>query len=225
MSEEEAFRGLDRRVRDAVYDHVFPNDGGEVGGVLVGTVAEDDAVIVTGSIAALDARGSRASLTFTHEAWATVHDLLERDHPGKQIVGWYHSHPGFGIFLSKHDMFIHQNFFSAPHQIAYVVDPHAGSEGIFGWRDGQVVKFSEQPTPRAGTLSDVKSSDDNRDPGIGILVALVVVVALGGGAGHRYGDVSEHGRVPSQAAQRQTGERPGLATRHMERTASSGAGA
>jgi len=32
----------------------------------------------------------------------------------KKIVGWYHSHPGFGIFLSEYDLFIHRNFFTAP---------------------------------------------------------------------------------------------------------------
>src|SRR4029453_14212343 len=47
--------------------------------------------------------------------------------------GWYHSHPGFGVFLSDYDVFIHKNFFTATHQIAWVFDPHSDSEGCFGW--------------------------------------------------------------------------------------------
>lgn len=143
--------GLTDRVREDVYNHVFTNDGGEVGGVLVGHSQEGGMAVVTGSIPALEAEGARASVTFTHDAWTKVHSTLERDHPGEEIVGWYHSHPGFGIFLSNHDMFIHQNFFAGASQVAYVVDPHAGTEGLFGWREGKVVLLYEAKTERAGT--------------------------------------------------------------------------
>ncbi|HEV7493347.1 Mov34/MPN/PAD-1 family protein [Baekduia sp.] len=143
--------GLSRRIKSAIYDHVYANATHEVGGVLVGHLGDGELPTVTGSIAALEARGERASVTFTHEAWASVHDQLERSFAEQQIVGWYHSHPGFGIFLSRHDLFIHENFFSDPRQIAYVVDPHAGTEGVFGWRGGQVAVLEECPSGRQGT--------------------------------------------------------------------------
>ena len=137
-----------RRVREQVYDHVFGHLGGEVGGVLVGDFLTNTAASVTGAIPALQADGQRASVTFTHEAWAEIHSVLERRFPDKRIVGWYHSHPGFGIFLSDHDLFIHQNFFSDPAQLALVVDPYAGVEGVFGWEGKQIVKLVERPTSR-----------------------------------------------------------------------------
>ena len=49
----------------------------------------------------------------------------------RDIVGWYHSHPNFGIFLSDRDCFIQDHFFNGPGQIAYVVDPVNGVEGRF----------------------------------------------------------------------------------------------
>jgi proteasome lid subunit RPN8/RPN11 len=154
MSNELPVPGLSAPVvRDAVYDHVFGHATHEVGGVLVGTLGEGEAPTVEASIPALEALGERSRLTFTHEAWASIHQCLERDHAGRQIVGWYHSHPGFGIFLSGHDMFIHENFFSDPGHVAFVVDPHAGTEGVFGWRDGAVVLLAEQPTARPGLRS------------------------------------------------------------------------
>ena len=137
-----------RRVREQIYDHVFGHLDGEVGGVLVGDFLTGTAASVTGAIPALQADGQRASVTFTHEAWAEIHSVLERRFPEKRIVGWYHSHPGFGIFLSDHDLFIHQNFFSDPAQLALVVDPYAGVEGVFGWEGKQVVKLVERPTAR-----------------------------------------------------------------------------
>ena len=143
--------GLDDAITSQIYDHIFVNDDHEVGGVLVGTLGDKALPTVTGAIAALEARGERASVTFTHDAWATVHSTLERDFPDKQIVGWYHSHPGFGIFLSRHDLFIHENFFSDPRQVAYVVDPQAGTEGVFIWRDGRVTELAVGNTTRPGT--------------------------------------------------------------------------
>jgi proteasome lid subunit RPN8/RPN11 len=137
-------------VSDAViYQHVFDNADREVGGVLVGRMAADGGLpLVTGAIPAISADEQRATLTFTQEAWAHVHRVLESEFPpDEQIVGWYHSHPGFGIFLSGHDLFIHENFFSAPSQIAVVVDPHARMEGVFAWRDGELVALFEHPTP------------------------------------------------------------------------------
>jgi hypothetical protein len=61
---------------------------------------------------------------------------MERQHPTRRILGWYHTHPGFGIFLSDMDMFIHGNFFNLPWQVALVYDPHSGEEGLFLWKDG-----------------------------------------------------------------------------------------
>lgn len=143
--------GLDRRLRDAIYDHVFESDDHEVGGVLVGHLGSGSLPVVTGSIAALEADERRASVTFTHDTWSGIHETLERDFPEQQIVGWYHSHPGFGIFLSEYDRFIHGNFFSDQRQIAYVVDPHAGTEGVFWWHDNELTLLKEQPTSRIGT--------------------------------------------------------------------------
>jgi proteasome lid subunit RPN8/RPN11 len=130
--------------------------------VLVGYLGSEELPQVTGAIPALEADGQRASVTFTHDAWASIHKQLDRDFPGQQIVGWYHSHPGFGIFLSKYDRFIHDNFFSDAHQIAYVVDPHAGTEGVFWWRDGKLVLLAEGPAGRAGTGGNRSRSPSGR---------------------------------------------------------------
>ena len=59
--------------------------------------------------------------------------MKDSRYPDQRIVGWYHSHPGFGVFLSEHDLFIHRNFFSDPAQIAWVYDPHSDEEGCFAW--------------------------------------------------------------------------------------------
>lgn len=139
---------LDPGVRDSIYDHVYGNLEGEVGGVLVGYYPEEGPrAMVTVVIPALRATGGRASVTFTHEAWEEIHRELDR-YQGQSIVGWYHSHPGFGIFLSEHDLFIHRNFFSGPRQVAFVIDPYVAKEGWFGWCDGKVLPISRETDAR-----------------------------------------------------------------------------
>jgi proteasome lid subunit RPN8/RPN11 len=135
-----------------IYQHVFSNAEREVGGVLVGNFPHEGAMpIVTGAIPAIAADEQRATLTFTQDAWEHIHRVLEDQFAGERIVGWYHSHPGFGIFLSNHDLFIHRNFFSGRSQIALVVDPIGCEEGVFAWRRSleDVDLYTSGPTPAA----------------------------------------------------------------------------
>ncbi len=69
--------------------------------------------------------------------------MKDQKYPNERIVGWYHSHPGFGVFLSDHDTFIHKNFFSSPGQVAWGFDPHSDEEGCFGWVDGRIERLRQ----------------------------------------------------------------------------------
>ena len=40
-----------------------------------------------------------------------------------RIVGWWHSHPNFGCFLSSIDLLTQKSFFYKSYQVALVVDP------------------------------------------------------------------------------------------------------
>jgi proteasome lid subunit RPN8/RPN11 len=105
----------------------------EVGGVLVGEVKEDGddfRVEVKAIIRAMAAREKRAQITFTHDTWTQIHKALDREYPNLQIVGWYHTHPGFGVEFSAMDKFIQENFFSGKTQIAFLTDPLGGDTAI-----------------------------------------------------------------------------------------------
>jgi len=146
-------------LRAEIYDHVFSDLHHEVGGFLLGNRGDGGRLRVTGAVPASAADQRSASVTFTQDDWANVHAEVEARGSGDQIIGWYHSHPGFGIFLSEFDLFIHRNFFSDLGQIAYVVDPHAGREGLFGWRDEQVSLFAEGDTLRPGERPAARTAD------------------------------------------------------------------
>ena len=102
-------------------------------------------------------------------------DHPERDklHPDLDIVGWYHTHPDFGIFLSGHDLFIHRNFFDQPLQVAYVVDPIRQTRGFFRWKaDG---------LEQVGGFALVSERDDRLD--LARLVNDLEGIANAGGGG------------------------------------------
>jgi len=113
----------------------------EVGGVLLGRFAvyhDRPYVKIEQSIPGLKAEGSATQLTFTHETWQQISAVKDRDYPELQIVGWFHSHPDLGIFLSRDDLYIHHNFFANERQVALVVDPINRERGLFVWHLGEV---------------------------------------------------------------------------------------
>jgi proteasome lid subunit RPN8/RPN11 len=105
----------------------------EVCGVLAGEVCQDDRgrfAHVKAVVRGASAREGGSHVTYTQETWNAIHAELEEKHPKLSIVGWYHSHPGFGVEFSEMDEFIQQNFFSGATQIAFVTDPLGGDEAI-----------------------------------------------------------------------------------------------
>lgn len=135
----------------------------EICGVLVG-YATPQSIRIDGSIAGTHAAQAATHVTFTQETWEHIYRIKDRDFPDRAILGWYHSHPGFGVFLSEYDLFIHRNFFSAPHQIAWVFDPHSDEEGCFAWRREKVVRLeSFTIIDRRQTVEASDTQQDSRD--------------------------------------------------------------
>src|SRR5271167_4279500 len=132
---------LSTEVARQIRQHARSNRKTEVCGVLIGT--EDSGIAkVEACIAGESAAQGGAHVTFTQDTWEHIYKIKDRDYPDERIVGWYHSHPGFGVFLSDHDTFIHKNFFSSPGQVAWVFDPHSDEEGCFGWVDGRIERLT-----------------------------------------------------------------------------------
>lgn len=143
--ETKAIRILAEEAVLAWIGHYAKSDvGKELGGVLLGRRqrdVEDPALETVVICACLEARHTQAlqgSITFTHETWNDIHSQKEEKYPELCILGWFHTHPNFGVFLSSYDLFIQENFFSLSWQIAYVVDPVRGEHGFFSWREGEV---------------------------------------------------------------------------------------
>jgi proteasome lid subunit RPN8/RPN11 len=114
--------------------HCAENPSEEVCGVLVGFTWPEGGMQrtrVIGSVRGAHARQDQMSVTFTHDTWQAVHEAIERRTDGARVVGWYHSHPNFGVFYSSQDAFIHRHFFGDPGQLGLVIDPVRGQCGAF----------------------------------------------------------------------------------------------
>jgi proteasome lid subunit RPN8/RPN11 len=116
--------------------HAASELNNEVGGVLVGKWCAEAAscrqFIV--AVAALPARFTLQGsvyLTFTQDSLVDIHAKVEEFYPGKEIVGWYHTHPRMGVFLSHYDTWLHEHFFPEPWQVALVIEPHTAIGGFF----------------------------------------------------------------------------------------------
>jgi proteasome lid subunit RPN8/RPN11 len=120
--------------------------GREVGGVLVGYRSERELtknssnersyeLVVTNSIPVRSFDSSSDHLSFTEESWKRAEQEIHEKYAGdrKLWLGWYHTHPEQGIFLSDSDETAH-SIFAEPYQFALVVDPRSMQAGLFHWR-------------------------------------------------------------------------------------------
>lgn len=120
-------------------EHTASGLGREVGGMLIGEVRVDPTdtrphIVIQDILPALHTNSGQTHVTFTQDTLVQLNTELEDRFPGKHIVGWYHTHPKLGVFLSNYDTWLHENFFNEPTQVALVVDPDTMRGGFFCWQ-------------------------------------------------------------------------------------------
>jgi proteasome lid subunit RPN8/RPN11 len=157
----------------------------EVGGMLFGKITSTTTQI-NGFVPALKASKQLVTLTFTHDVWDAILKEGEEKFPGQQIVGWYHTHPSFGIFLSDYDQFIQTEFFKQKGQVALVVDPVAGKLGWFETAGSEVKLIAADETatgPKQKKDSSGPVSAKRRPSQAALLVSTAAALVIGAGIG------------------------------------------
>ena len=104
-------------------------------GLLMGTL--QDFVLWVNDIVPGGSEISEVSCAFPPHLLAQVaNDIVEGKIEGR-IVGWYHSHPGHGLFLSQTDMETHMQFYQfSSYALSLVADPKSGEFGIWIYENG-----------------------------------------------------------------------------------------
>jgi proteasome lid subunit RPN8/RPN11 len=108
----------------------------EQGGILFGHAYQDpnydrSYVEITAAIPAPATIGTGSHLEFTSESWSGIMEYARKKHPQENIVGWYHSHPNIGVFMSATDWRTQRAFFYHPWSVSIVCDPVRQEIGCF----------------------------------------------------------------------------------------------
>merc|ERR1712127_739479 len=102
----------------------------EVMGLMVGEFVDDYMVVVT-DVFAMPQSGTGVSVEAVDPVFQMkMLDMLKQTGRPEMVVGWYHSHPGFGCWLSGVDVNTQQSFEALNSRaVAVVVDPIQSVKG------------------------------------------------------------------------------------------------
>jgi len=132
---------IKQHVLKEIREHANADTHNECGGVLVGNYYIHEGIpflLIEGYIRAKGA-SSPGSFRFTVEALQEIDKIRQAKFPKHLTIGWCHSHPGYGIFLSVPDKDIQRNIFNKPYHIAFVIDPVKKQEGCYVWKENQLI--------------------------------------------------------------------------------------
>lgn len=140
------------------------NGGQEYGGLLLGKARRlkgpQSLEIAIKSFVPLRKDPGVSRFTISTEAYQ---EAVQKEVEGSnlQVVGWMHTHPGFGVFLSNLDKDEHQRFFGKRYQLAYVIDPENMERAFYWLRNGQWEEIKgywlSPSSKRPGKLEPTKS--------------------------------------------------------------------
>lgn len=82
------------------------------------------------------------SVRYSPEAAEHLGEDLLTYHDTDLVVGWYHSHPGLGCFLSSRDVETQQRNYPEWYHCALVVDPYGNECKFFKIDEGHVIEVA-----------------------------------------------------------------------------------
>ena len=128
---------ISEEVLDKIMDEARATDK-EIIGILVGNMENHTIVIEDALSGEQESDVIRASLP--PKTIATIADRILSGEINGRIMGWYHSHPGFGLFMSPTDINTQKNFQQFCSKItALIVEPVSGEFGFFTLHDSEDV--------------------------------------------------------------------------------------
>jgi proteasome lid subunit RPN8/RPN11 len=107
----------------------------EVIGVLIGRMDGEVLVVEDAVTGAIESEAARA--TMPTETIAKIADDIVSKRIRGNVVGWYHSHPGLGVYMSSIDVATQAKFQQfSPYIVALVVDPSTDEVGFYTLEPG-----------------------------------------------------------------------------------------
>lgn len=118
---------IDNFVFKKMQQHRLPTgEVPEVGGFLLGNYTEENGKYLVSLQKFIDIESEQSGvyqISFGAKAWSKLEKEMESFESSTYgLMGWFHTHPGHGLFLSPPDLNIHKNFFRKPFQLAMEID-------------------------------------------------------------------------------------------------------
>ncbi|MEW6733232.1 MAG: Mov34/MPN/PAD-1 family protein [Acidobacteriota bacterium] len=118
----------------------------ERGGVLLGNLYYDEVdgqrityTAITDAMPAEEAHAGSTHVEFDGAMLSKVmeeaNEYIQKTSQSTRIVGWYHTHPGFGVFMSGTDQNTQRQIYGTDWHVAIVFDPVRRDYGIFYGKD------------------------------------------------------------------------------------------
>jgi len=133
----------------------------EVMGLMLGQFVDEYTVQVI-DVFAMPQSGTTVSVESVDHVFQTkMVDMLKQTGRPEAVVGWYHSHPGFGCWLSSVDINTQQSFESLdPRSVAVVVDPIQSVKGkvvidAFRLINPQSVVMGQEPRQTTSNIGHI----------------------------------------------------------------------
>ena len=130
----------------------------EVMGLMLGEFVDDYTVRCV-DVFSMPQSGTGVSVEAVDPVYQTkMLDMLKQTGRSEMVVGWYHSHPGFGCWLSGTDMNTQQSFEALnPRAVAVVVDPIQSVKGkvvidAFRLINPQLMMMGQEPRQTTSNL-------------------------------------------------------------------------
>ena len=133
-------------------------------------------------------RSGASRLVINQEHYDSVQSALVRRGSGEEIVGWAHTHPGFGVFLSTFDKEQHERFFPEPWQIAYVMDNQASVRAVYQVVDGAWNRLPGYYVLREMAENEIgiAPSKGAASPALRVVLAVLLLALLIAGGSYGY---------------------------------------
>lgn len=125
----------------ADWDKISPRNKRERYGVLLGEYKKRQGgyhVHVCQWIEARSINTQEEDRPFTDKTWEQINRIKDSKYPRFHIVGWFHTHPDFGVYLTPGEVAFHEEHFAEEWQIAVILDPTYQDLGVFAWQDNKV---------------------------------------------------------------------------------------
>ena len=134
----------------------------EVMGLMLGDFV-DDYTVKCVDVFAMPQSGTGVSVEAVDPVFQTkMLDMLKQTGRPEMVVGWYHSHPGFGCWLSGVDVNTQQSFEALnPRAVAVVVDPVQSVKGkvvidCFRLINPQLLMLGHEPRQTTSNVGHLK---------------------------------------------------------------------